>query len=58
MPVSKGATIHGTGTVTRKDGTVVHFELKSKPLTENQAEAAKKLNIPEATHGGNSPSSS
>lgn len=36
-----GGTVHGKGTVTRKDGTVQHFELHSKPLTQAQAD---KLN--------------
>ncbi len=37
--IQAGGTVSGTGTITRKDGTVDHFTISSDPLTAEQAEA-------------------
>lgn len=38
MANSDKGTVSGQGTITRKNGEVVEFEIKSDPLTETEAE--------------------
>ena len=53
MANSDKGTVSGQGTITRKNGEVVEFEIKSDPLTETEAEKLIK-HLQEQEDGSNS----
>lgn len=55
MTFAQGGIVEGTGKIIRKNGEVVEFELKSDPLTQEQADILNQQE--EDQDGRNTPSS-